>query len=82
MTRRLPRAALLGLGLLASLPAPALQALANNPNVKHISPDRNLQGAMDYAAPTVGATIARSSTIRVSRTTVRVAMMMNRMSCW
>ena len=41
-----------------SIPASALAALAADPDVLYISPDRDVQGALDYATPTVGADIA------------------------
>src|SRR5262245_14917765 len=47
-------------GVLASVPARALQGLAHNPNITYISPDRELQGSLEYANPTVGADLARS----------------------
>lgn len=47
-------------GALYSLPAGALEALANNPNVRYISPDRRVEATLDYANPTVGAQMALS----------------------
>src|SRR5689334_16261315 len=40
---------------LYSLPARALEALANNPNVIYVSPDRQVNATLDYANPAVGA---------------------------
>src|SRR5689334_20366559 len=45
-------------GILATIPAAALNALAANPNVKYMSPDRKLAGALEFAEPTVNANIA------------------------
>lgn len=45
-------------GVLASLPQQALTALANNPNVTYLSPNRGLRGNLDYAHSTVGADLA------------------------
>src|SRR5215469_3217884 len=42
-------------GKLISIPARALTGLANNPNVKYISPDRPVQATLDYANITVNA---------------------------
>src|ERR1051326_2376323 len=47
-------------GALISIPAAALDTLANNPNVVYVSPDRQVQATLDYANPTVGAPIALS----------------------
>jgi serine protease AprX len=44
-----------------NLPVVALRALANDPNVAYISPNRSLSGAADYAEATVGADIAQRS---------------------
>jgi subtilisin family serine protease len=41
-----------------SMPAAALEALANNPAIVYISPDRDVAPALDYANPTVGTPIA------------------------
>jgi serine protease AprX len=41
-----------------SIPAVALDGLANDPNVRYVSPDRALNGLLDYANPTVGAQMA------------------------
>ena len=38
----------------------ALRALANDPEVAYISPDRSLKGANDYFQETVGADVAQS----------------------
>src|SRR5260370_28552164 len=38
-----------------TLPAAALEALANTPNVVYVSPDREVRATLDYANPTVGA---------------------------
>src|SRR4051812_42294667 len=45
-------------GMLISVPANALEGLANNPNVVYISPDRQVNATLDYANPTVGAQVA------------------------
>ena len=37
-----------------------LKKLAEDPDVKYVSPDREVKGTLDYAAPTLGADIARS----------------------
>src|ERR1019366_1580169 len=41
-----------------SLPAAALNALANSPNVLYVSPDRQVAATLDNADPTVGAQLA------------------------
>src|ERR1700687_5490730 len=41
-----------------SLPARELEALEQDPEVTHISPDRPVRAALDYAEQTVNATIA------------------------
>src|SRR6266852_1008168 len=41
-----------------SIPAAALDALANDPEIVYISPDRDVAPALDYANATVGAPIA------------------------
>ena len=41
-----------------TLPAAALNGIANDPQVIYISPDRSLGATLDYASPTVGAQIA------------------------
>lgn len=41
-----------------SLPPAVIAALANNPNVKYATPDRVLQGALEFAEPTTNANIA------------------------
>jgi hypothetical protein len=41
-----------------SIPAVALEALASNPAIVYISPDRDVAPALDYANATVGAPIA------------------------
>src|SRR5690348_16436364 len=38
-----------------ALPQQAIQALANNPNVLYISPNRTLKGSLDITTQTVGA---------------------------
>ena len=43
------------------LPASSLQALALDPDVAYISPDRLVQGAADYFQETVGADLAQSN---------------------
>ena len=45
-------------GALFSMPARALKALENNPVISYVSPDREVNAALDYAQPTVGADIA------------------------
>ncbi len=45
---------------LYTIPAKAVAALANNPNVAYISPDRDLSPTLDYANPTIGAQTAFS----------------------
>src|SRR3982750_3665971 len=47
-------------GALYSIPAAALDGLANNPNVVYVSPDRKVDATLDYANPAVGAEIALS----------------------
>ena len=42
-----------------SVPAAALKGLANNPAIKFISPDRNVNAALDYSQPTVYADMAQ-----------------------
>ena len=49
------------LGGVFSLPVTALRALANDPDVAYISPNRSLSGAADYAEATVGADVAQRS---------------------
>src|SRR5215472_3998889 len=44
-----------------SLPASALAALASDPDVTYISPDREVHGMLDYANPTIGANLAFQS---------------------
>jgi len=44
--------------MLAEVPVAALPALANNPNITYISPDRAIERNLEYANPTVGADIA------------------------
>src|ERR1051326_7197442 len=41
-----------------TLPAVALQGIEHNPNVKYASPDRKLQGHLEFAEPTTKANIA------------------------
>jgi serine protease AprX len=48
-------------GELYSIPASAINVLANNPNVTYISLDRDVAPTLDYANPTVGAPISVSS---------------------
>jgi serine protease AprX len=45
-------------GKLVSIPANALNGLANNPNVVYISPDRQVEATLDYANTTVNAEYA------------------------
>jgi serine protease AprX len=45
---------------LYSLPAKAIAAVANNPNVAYISPDRAVNPTLDYANATIGAQTAFS----------------------
>jgi serine protease AprX len=45
-------------GALYSIPASAIESLADDSEVDYISPDRPVRGALDYAAPAVGADIA------------------------
>ena len=42
------------------MPARALDALSRNPNITYISPDRKVNGTLEYANPAVGATLAAS----------------------
>ena len=46
-------------GGLFSVPAAALQGLANNPAIRFISPDRDVNAALDYSQPTVYADMAQ-----------------------
>src|SRR6266436_4995827 len=46
---------------LYTVPARALDALANNPNVVYISPDRQVEATLDYANPTAEAPMAFAS---------------------
>src|SRR5690242_18390631 len=39
-------------GTLYSIPAGSLEALARDPDVESVSPDRVVKGALDYAIPT------------------------------
>ncbi len=41
-----------------TLPMSVVQALANDPSVLYISPDRDMAGALDLADPTTNATAA------------------------
>src|SRR5579884_1917134 len=43
---------------LMNLPAQAIQALRNNPNVRYVSPNRALSGKLEFAEPTTTANIA------------------------
>src|SRR5579884_3640620 len=43
---------------LFNLPPAAIGALANNPNVKYVSPNRTISGKMEFAEPTTNANIA------------------------
>ncbi len=45
-------------GGLFAVPAAALAALAANPDVAYISPDRQVAGSLDYVSPTMNAGIA------------------------
>ena len=45
-------------GALFTLPAVALTALAANPSIAYVSPDRNVAGSLEFAEPTVNAAIA------------------------
>jgi serine protease AprX len=45
-------------GTIYSIPARALEALANSPNVRYVSPDRQVRAALDLANPAVGADYA------------------------
>jgi serine protease AprX len=47
-------------GALVSLPAAAIEALASDPDVTYITPDRQTKATLDYANPTVGGDYARS----------------------
>jgi hypothetical protein len=47
-------------GGLYSIKGAALEALARNPNVTYISPDRPVQATLDYANPASGAQQAQS----------------------
>ena len=51
--------ALINAGL-CSIAAKDLDALADDPDVDYITPDREVRGSLDYAVPTVGADIASS----------------------
>jgi serine protease AprX len=57
-----PQQADLGLirAKLYSIPAKAIAALAHNPNVAYISPDRDVSPTLDYASSTIGAQTAFS----------------------
>ena len=46
-------------GGLFSVPAAALKGLAKNPAIRFISPDREVNAALDYARPAIGADIAQ-----------------------
>ncbi len=46
-------------GAVFSMPVKALQGLAHNPRIKYVSPDRDVNAALDYAHPTVGADTAQ-----------------------
>src|SRR5215831_1226190 len=43
------------------VPAGSLRALASDPEVAYVSPNRSLRGAADYTEATVGAEVAQSS---------------------
>src|SRR3954453_11498885 len=43
-----------------TIPAARLADLSDDPDVAYISPDRKVQGSLDFATPTIGANIARS----------------------
>src|SRR5437870_7213052 len=45
-------------GLTYTISSAALTALANNPDVKYISPDRPVHGTLEFANPTVNADLA------------------------
>src|SRR3954466_9050063 len=45
---------------LYSIPVRALEALANNPNIRYVSPDREVQATLDITNPSVGAQYALS----------------------
>ncbi len=47
-------------GALFELPAAALNALENNPRIKYVSPDREINPTLDYAQSTIGADIVHS----------------------
>ena len=49
-------------GAVYSVPAGKLAELADDPNVAYISPDRPVQGSLNYAVPAVGADIAQNTT--------------------
>ncbi|MBZ5600308.1 MAG: S8 family peptidase [Acidobacteriia bacterium] len=55
-----------------TLPVAALRALANDPDVAYISPNRSLSGAADYAEATVGADVAQRTGLDGSGITVAV----------
>src|SRR5438067_11797061 len=38
-----------------TVPASALEELANDPDVEYIAPDRKIAGMLDYAEPTINA---------------------------
>jgi serine protease AprX len=48
-------------GGLIKLPLSSVQALANDPEVRYVTPNRSLRGADDYAEDTIGADIAQSA---------------------
>ena len=48
-------------GALYSMPAGAAVELSDDPDVLYVSPDRPVQGALDYAEPTTNANIAFQS---------------------
>ncbi|MFN0168755.1 MAG: S8 family peptidase, partial [Bryobacteraceae bacterium] len=48
-------------GALYSVPAEALERLAADPSVVYVSPDRKVYATLDYATPTVNASIATQS---------------------
>lgn len=52
-------------GSLYTIPAGSIAALANDPDVKYISPDRKVKGSLEFAEPTVNANIARQYGIPV-----------------
>jgi serine protease AprX len=45
---------------LVQIPPVALAGLANNPNVRYISPDRGVKASLEYAEPTTNASVAFS----------------------